>query len=312
MVRYSIAVCNYNMSDTIEKSLRSILDQIGHEYEVVVIDDGSSDRSINILTKLSAEYEQLRYVALDHDPNRNLGGTRQRAVEESAGEYVLVNMDADDVYEDGIEDFVHLYHRIEEVRREPFYLKGYGINMVPRDLLLEIPYRNVMRIDDKDLWRRLWANDAIVWFEHDPFWCEIGYHKTKWGSARNGFRRAVAEFQNGVRFWSYVRFHLTESIAPRYGNRRSGAYQTLIAPLAYYRSRSGEQYSLPEEFSTKGSLKQTIARKKCSGIAEIEDRFGIDIDRDEFGEIGQKAFFRDTPSFDDPKTLFDNPDRVLG
>lgn len=312
MVRYSIPMCNYNMSDTIEESLRSILGQIGDEYEVLVIDDASTDNSVEVVANLCEEYDQLRYEVLPDDPDRNLGGTRQRAVEEANGEYLLVNMDADDVYKDGIKDFVHLYHRIEEARDEPFFLKGYGISMVPRDLLLEIPYRNVMRIDDKDLWRRLWAEDAIVWFEHDPFWEQIGYHKSTTGSIRNGFRHAVAEFQSGVSFWGYVRFHLAELAFAEYGNRRSGAYQTCIAPMAYLRSRSEEQYSMPDSYRGKKSTKESIRKQKCSGVSDLEDRFGIEIKPEEFGEIGRKAFFRETASFDDPKTLFDNPDRVLG
>ena len=312
MPTYSIAMCNYNMGETIEESLRSILDQVSTEFEVLVVDDGSTDGSLDVLSDLAAEYEELRCVTLDPDPERQLGGTRQVAVEESRGEYIITNLDTDDVYKDGIQDFVHLYHRIEDAREQPFFLKGYGINMAPKSLLLDIPFRNVRRADDKDLWRRLFANDAIVWFEHDPFWTEIGYHTTTSGSIRNGFKRAVANFQSGIPFWSYTKYHLRELLFAVYGNRRSGAYQTAIGPLAWLASRSLDRYTLPEQFRRKASLQEAIRAQKCTGIEELNERYGLSIEPDEFGEVGQRAFFRETPSFDDPKVIFENPNRTLG
>ena len=36
---YSVCVCNYNMAETLEISLRSVLDQLDERYEVIVIED---------------------------------------------------------------------------------------------------------------------------------------------------------------------------------------------------------------------------------------------------------------------------------
>ena len=48
--RYSVCVCNYNMADTLERAMTSVLDQLDRNlYEVVVIDDGSSDSSLDEL-----------------------------------------------------------------------------------------------------------------------------------------------------------------------------------------------------------------------------------------------------------------------
>ena len=102
---YSIAVCNYNMSETLEKSLRSMVDQVpSDDYEVVVVDGGSTDGSRDILRRLEDEYEHLRAVLDRSDECDHLGGDRNISFEESRGDYVLESMDTDDRYFDGVAD----------------------------------------------------------------------------------------------------------------------------------------------------------------------------------------------------------------
>ena len=50
---YSIAICNLNQAATLRESLLSILRQVTREYELVVVDDGSTDGSLDILEDLS-------------------------------------------------------------------------------------------------------------------------------------------------------------------------------------------------------------------------------------------------------------------
>ena len=46
--KYSICICNYNMNDTLERSINSILKQIDDEIEIIVVDDGSNDNSVKM------------------------------------------------------------------------------------------------------------------------------------------------------------------------------------------------------------------------------------------------------------------------
>ena len=55
-IKYSICMCNYNMDSTLENSLKSIFNQLNENYEVVVVDDGSSDNSLSLLMKLRENY----------------------------------------------------------------------------------------------------------------------------------------------------------------------------------------------------------------------------------------------------------------
>ena len=51
---YSICVSNYNMGDTIERAMTSVLDQLDDDFELLVIDDGSSDDIVSKM-KILAE-----------------------------------------------------------------------------------------------------------------------------------------------------------------------------------------------------------------------------------------------------------------
>lgn len=166
---YSICMCNYNMADTIERSLTSILDQLDDRFEVVVVDDGSTDNSVDVIRSLQLKYSQLRLVVLKRDAARKLGLTRNISIEQARGEYVLPQLDCDDVYLPHIQAFVAVFHQLERCLDKDFYLKGQKLNIGKREFLLKYgPYRNLFRGEDRDLWERLVADDAFVPIMHMP------------------------------------------------------------------------------------------------------------------------------------------------
>lgn len=46
--KYTVVVCNLNMSATVERAVESILSQVDDDYEVLVVDGGSTDGSLEI------------------------------------------------------------------------------------------------------------------------------------------------------------------------------------------------------------------------------------------------------------------------
>jgi GT2 family glycosyltransferase len=89
--KLSYIVLSYNYERFIGVTLRSILDQTVQDFEIVVVDDASSDQSVNIVRSFADPRIKL------HVNERNLGGAASynRAVEAASGEW-LVNLDADD------------------------------------------------------------------------------------------------------------------------------------------------------------------------------------------------------------------------
>ncbi len=167
---YSVCVCNYNMAETLEVSLKSILDQLDESYEVVVIDDGSQDSSVEILKKLSKVYAQLRFIPLIRDYRRRLGDTRNLSIEAARGKYVILHIDADDKWEPYIDSFIRVFHELSKrLEFENFILSGYQIHMAPRDLLLKNKYPNVYYTEDRLLWHKLASKGAYYSINHKLF-----------------------------------------------------------------------------------------------------------------------------------------------
>lgn len=295
---YSIAVCNYNMADTLESSLRSMADQVPEDdYEVVVVDGGSTDGSRDILRSLEQEYPHLRAVLDRTDEYDNLGGDRNISFEESRGEYVLESMDTDDRYFEGIvEDFVSIYHQLEPGVDEPFFLSGTGINMAPQTLLLNVPYHDLGGAEDRDFWRRLFANDALVWLEHGPVSEEIGYHMNIRDEIRRDIHGKICDFQSGITLRSALMWSLRHEHYFILERDRGPVLNTLKKPYdfishvySYLKSRGREQYPTPSKFELKGALEQQIAEQKGT-LSELTGRFGVNIDCSDFSENGRRAF----------------------
>lgn len=168
-VEYTICVINLNMETTIERSLKSILNQIDNRFEVLVVDGGSSDNSLSILSKLQDEYEMLRVIKLTRDINRKKGADRDCSIRMARGKYVILHVDCDDVYENFLIDWVFCFHQIEWAAKKDVMVCGKQINMASRDLILKCgSYKNI-EFEDRDLWMRMAALNRLVVLDHKKF-----------------------------------------------------------------------------------------------------------------------------------------------
>jgi glycosyltransferase involved in cell wall biosynthesis len=82
----------YNSEDYVAASLDSILNQTYSNLEILIINDGSSDQTEEII----CSYDDSRIRLLNNDENRGIPYTRNRGLEEARGKYLAV-MDADDL-----------------------------------------------------------------------------------------------------------------------------------------------------------------------------------------------------------------------
>lgn len=91
--KFSIVIPAYNYAHYLPRALDSILAQTGDDYDVMVIDDGSTDQTEEVVKPLLKKFPgKLGYIFQE---NRGLAGARNRGVTETQGEY-LIFVDADD------------------------------------------------------------------------------------------------------------------------------------------------------------------------------------------------------------------------
>lgn len=296
--RYSIAVCNYNMVETLEASLRSMADQVDPDrFEVVVVDGGSSDGSRDLLRELESEYPHLRAVLDRSDECNWLGGDRNVSFQESRGEYVLESLDTDDFYHEGvIEDFVAIFEALNDAREGDFFLSGTGMNVAPRRLLLDVPYYDLGGAEDRDHWRRLFARDAIVWLDHGNVTRSLGYDPDLRGQIRRDLHGKVTDFQSGISFWSCIRwtihhehYYVLERERSPPAEVAKRLYDLVTFPYAYLKARGLERHEAPPGFSRKGELERRIVEASRT-LSELEADYGFEVDREAFSEAGRRAF----------------------
>ena len=91
---FSIVIPVYNVEKYIDECLKSVLIQDFSDYEVVLVDDGSSDSSGEICDRYAGEYENIRAV---HQVNGGLSDARNTGVREAKGEYICF-LDSDDYW----------------------------------------------------------------------------------------------------------------------------------------------------------------------------------------------------------------------
>ena len=89
----SVVVPVYNAEKYLARCLDSILDQIYEHIEVIAVDDGSTDKSAELLKRYLAQDERMRLVR--HETNRGLFQARLSGSDAAKGRY-LAFVDSDD------------------------------------------------------------------------------------------------------------------------------------------------------------------------------------------------------------------------
>lgn len=94
MTKLSIIIPVYNCEQYIEQSIRSIQKQTIKELEVICVNDGSIDHSVEIIQQLQMEDER---ILLYNQKNQGSGSARNLGLDHAVGEYIAF-LDADDYY----------------------------------------------------------------------------------------------------------------------------------------------------------------------------------------------------------------------
>ena len=85
----TLAMPVYNVSKFVEKSLLSALNQTYRNIEFLIVDDCSTDNSMDIVRQTVNAHKRSADVRIIHHPgNQGLGDTRNTAIKEAKGEYI--------------------------------------------------------------------------------------------------------------------------------------------------------------------------------------------------------------------------------
>ena len=104
-IKYSIIIPLYNKASYVRNALDSIVAQTYKDWELIIVDDGSTDNSATICEEFIKEKSkicnlksQIENIKIISQPNAGVAAARNNGVKSSHGEY-LCFLDADDWWE---------------------------------------------------------------------------------------------------------------------------------------------------------------------------------------------------------------------
>ena len=92
-MKFSVLVPVYNTSQYLEQCLTSLVDQTFDDFEVIIVNDGSTDNSKDICDKYQSEYPEK--ITVINQENQGLIAARRNAIKVAKGEYCIF-VDSDD------------------------------------------------------------------------------------------------------------------------------------------------------------------------------------------------------------------------
>jgi len=91
--KVSIIIPVYNVEDYLVECLHSVITQTFKDIEIILVDDGSTDRSLEIINSFAGKDERIKII---HQTNSGVSAARNTGICASSGEYVLF-VDSDDM-----------------------------------------------------------------------------------------------------------------------------------------------------------------------------------------------------------------------
>ena len=92
----SVVIPNYNSSSYLKQTITSCyIENIQHLYEIIFIDDGSDDRSVDIVKKFKKKFHNLKIIK--NKKNLGVGRTRNIGIKAASGKYIIF-LDSDDEF----------------------------------------------------------------------------------------------------------------------------------------------------------------------------------------------------------------------
>jgi len=92
-IKVSVIIPVFNVEDYIEDTLRSLVNQTLSPIEIIMVDDGSKDKSADIIKEYQEKYKNITYMK---QVNSGPGVARNKGIQTARGEYISF-VDSDDI-----------------------------------------------------------------------------------------------------------------------------------------------------------------------------------------------------------------------
>lgn len=158
MVLFSIVIPTYNRASFIEKAINSVLSQSYINWELIVVDDASTDHTMEVLSK----YTDPRIHILSNEINRERSAARNKGIDFAQGEYICF-LDSDDYY---LPVHLETMHREILVQQHPIALLHSDVSVRSTDGLeirqIHYAYDPIQNITESVLSNHIQPNSVAI------------------------------------------------------------------------------------------------------------------------------------------------------
>lgn len=200
-LKISIIIPLYNQHKKLLKCLRSIKNQTFQDFEIIIVNDGSTDITPQGLEELTLQFSDSPILHTIHQPNQGAPAARNRGFQESSGQYLLF-CDADVIMKP---DMLEKMSRVLDENPDISYVyssfkfgwKKFKLWEFDPERLRQMPYihttslirqenfsgwdPNLKRLQDWDLWLTMLEQGHIgKWIPEVLFTVKTGGTMSKW------------------------------------------------------------------------------------------------------------------------------------
>lgn len=108
MVKISAIICTYNRSVYLSKAIESLINQsiMQDEYEIIIVDNRSTDQTKKIVENFSEKYKNINYV---YEEIQGLSSARNKGAKTARGEYIAYLDDDAEACKEWLEKFIQIF-----------------------------------------------------------------------------------------------------------------------------------------------------------------------------------------------------------
>lgn len=163
--KISVIMSNYNGERYLEEAIKSILNQTFKDFEFIIIDDGSSDNSIEIIKRYKRNYKQIKLLI--NKQNLGIVKSLNRGLKIAKGKYIA-RMDSDDI---SLKERLKIEYDYLE-RNKDIFLVGSSYIVIKDDggILFEVKHFYSKELVKKKLLKKCIIAHPTVMFHNDKKW----------------------------------------------------------------------------------------------------------------------------------------------
>jgi glycosyltransferase involved in cell wall biosynthesis len=192
---FSIILPTFNRGHMIHLAIKSVLNQTYKDWELIIVDDGSTDKTKDVIEKFIEKDNRIKYL---HQKNKERSAARNKGIKEANGEWICF-LDSDDVYHSS---HLHEFHNFinNNDSKKGLYFCGLSYNKYSEDfeeydlthknniefiflntigtpracihksILLKVQFNEEIRIgEDRELWSRILKKNALYFHSKKTF-----------------------------------------------------------------------------------------------------------------------------------------------